>query len=143
MAHLAGSLAAAGYQVAAPSAVARRVPGTIAFGHGPEDFAALGVSVCRPGIGTVTECIAYGVPMVTFSEAPSNPELAHNGRRLAELGVALDLGVNPDPAEVEAAVEAILSPPRHEAMRRAIGGLRKDGLEQAVEFLLTRLEQAT
>lgn len=140
---LARSLAAAGYPVAAPSAVVRRVPGTIPFGHGPEDFAALGAAVCRPGIGTVTECIAYGVPMVTFSEAPSNPELAHNGRRLAELGVALDLGVNPEPADVRTAVEAVLSPPRHEAMRQAIRGLRKDGLDRAVEFLLRRLEQST
>jgi hypothetical protein len=111
------------------------------FRHTPEEYADLDVAVCRPGVGTVTDCIAQGVPMVTLHEGPVNPELAHNGARLAELGLALDLGPEPEGAAVVAAVQAAAESARR--FRTTILARRRDGLRGAVDFLSARLAHAS
>jgi hypothetical protein len=54
--------------------------------------------VCRPGLGTVTECVLRAFPMVLVRET-WNPELAHTAAALVRLGVAVDLG-SADPLAV-------------------------------------------
>lgn len=112
------------------------------FGHGREDYSRLSVAVCRPGLGTVTSCIAQGTPMVTLHEGPINPELAHIGARLSSIGAAIDLGPDPSDASVVAAVARILVPEVSARMRANLRELSRDGLAEATNYLAARLEGA-
>lgn len=134
------ALAAAGLELAVPDGVGLEEAGRRTFGFGPADFAALAVAVCRPGLGTVNDCISQGVPMVLVHEG--NPELAHNAARLADLGVGEDLGEAPSPGEVVAAACRLMEPARHEAARSAMAGLPKDGLDRAASWLVDWSVQA-
>jgi hypothetical protein len=126
------------WQLALPGPADDAVP----FHHEAADYAALSVAVCRPGVGTVADCVAQGVPMVTLHEGPVNPELAHNGARLAALGVAIDLGADPSDDAIVAAVARAAEPPTAAAMRARLGALPRDGLREAVAYLAQRLEAA-
>ena len=48
-----------------------------------QDVAA---AICRPGIGTVTDCLLNSVRILAVSE-PENLEVQNNGRILGELGL--------------------------------------------------------
>ncbi len=130
-------LARAGRALAHTSAF--ELTGGDAFGHGAADFAALDVAVCRPGVGTVSDCVAQGVPMVTLHEGRTNPEMMHIGERLAALGVAINLGAEPDDAAIVAAVRRAAEPKTAATIRSRLGALPRNGLAEAVDFLVARL----
>jgi hypothetical protein len=100
-------------------------------------LASCQLAICRPGAGTVTDCVAYGLPMVLVYE-PGNPEMRHIAGRLAELGVARDIGFALDAASVVTAVAGELVLHTWEARRRRLQLLPRDGLERAVDWLETR-----
>lgn len=57
----------------------------------PADYSAgmyrtLGAAICRPGIGTVTDCLQHDVRIFALSE-PDNLEVIHNGDVLQALGL--------------------------------------------------------
>lgn len=54
-----------------------------------EMYASLGLAVCRPGLGVVTELITHRVPMIVMYE-DDNWEMAHNARVLVDAGLAVD-----------------------------------------------------
>lgn len=49
-------------------------------------YRMLGAAICRPGIGTVTECLQHAVRIFALSE-PDNLEVNHNGNVLQSLGL--------------------------------------------------------
>lgn len=58
-----------------------------AFGFELKDFAQVDLVICRPGIGTITDCISTQTPMITFSEN-GNLEMDHNSKVLEQMGIA-------------------------------------------------------
>ena len=106
------------------------------FGFQPEDYASVDIAVCRPGLGTVNDCIAQRVPMVLLHEG--NSELSHNAVRLASMGLGEDLGSVPPPEQVVAAVQRVLEPKRWLAIRDRMAALDCDGLDKAADWLLHR-----
>lgn len=141
---VAGALARTGeYELVLPSGYHSGTDNDAIFRHSPTDYARLAVAVCRPGIGTATDCIAQGVPMVTLHEGPINPELSHNGVRLQDLRVAIDLGTDPGDQSVVAAVGEAVRPETNNRMRSSLGTLQRDGLAEAVSYLAARLERGT
>jgi hypothetical protein len=109
-----------------------------AFGHADTDYAQCALVVCRPGVGSVTDCVASAVPILLAYE-PNNPELSHNAARLEELGYGRNLGAHP-PSEVwQNAVEMALEPQTHQRQRELMAGARRDGLERAAAWLYERL----
>ena len=106
------------------------------FGHELADFAACAAVVCRPGVGTLTECVTVGTPMLWVYEA-DNVELAWNARACAALGLGRDLGAEPDPANAAAALAALLAEPEVGAMRGRLLARARDGLDAAAAWLAT------
>lgn len=49
-------------------------------------FEATDIMVARPGIGSITECIKYQIPVVAVDDG-MNSEMAFNSLRVAELGI--------------------------------------------------------
>ncbi len=96
------------------------------------------VVFCRPGAGTVMDCVATNTPFVTFHE-PDSPEMAHIARRLAALGIADTLGESFSIDQVVAAVQRLSDPAEYLARSTHLAGLRKDGLDRAADWLAARL----
>ena len=49
-------------------------------------FRSLSAVVCRPGIGILTDCIKFNLPIFAISDG-KNKEINHNGQRIEELGI--------------------------------------------------------
>lgn len=110
------------------------------FGHELADFAACAAVVCRPGVGTLTECVTVGTPMLWAYEA-GNVELAWNARACAALGLGRDLGAEPEPARAPAELAALLAEPESGVTRGRLLARSRDGLDAAAAWLETRLTQ--
>ena len=67
-----------------------------------------------------------------------DPELAHNGRRIDELGLGANAGASIE-AAVEAASKLKVDGVSHTRCRAAIAGRDRDGLAQSVAWLVERL----
>ncbi len=77
--------------------------------------------------------------MVTLHEGPSNPELSHIGARLEQLGIAVNLGADPDERAIVSGVEHVLDEAVSAAIRARMSTLPRQGFCQAVDFLVGRL----
>jgi hypothetical protein len=60
--------------------------------------------------------------------------------RLNALGVATDLGADPDQCAIVQAVDDVLQGPLTTQIRARLWALPRSGLRQAVDFLASRLE---
>ncbi len=105
-----------------------------------EALADVDVIVCRPGVGTITDCITNRVPIVLVREA-GNAELEHNAARLVALGIAIDPGVDAQPAAITRAVRSLLDGGGAEAQRRRMDALATDGLARAADWILAEVER--
>jgi len=108
-------------------------------GESEAEYDRYDVVVCRPGVGTITGCIAARVPMVLAYEA-ANSELSHNAARLAALGVAIDCGTPAHPLAIEQAVDRWLDPEVRRAGIARFAALPVHGLDGAARWLIERLE---
>jgi hypothetical protein len=109
-------------------------PGIRPFDGTASSWADLVAVVGRPGVGTLTDAVQRQIPVVCLHEG-DNVELAHNARRVAELGIGRDLGASPRPdAVVEAVADQLAEPARSEAAAR-LAARDRSGLEGAAEWL--------
>ena len=106
-------------------------PRVAAFTHDEAGYQALSLAFVRPGAGTLTDCVGAQVPMIALDE-PENLEMAHNAKVLARLGIGEVL--DSDEAAVRLALEN-LGRGRWEARVAALAGLKKDGVQRAVDWL--------
>lgn len=136
-------LVAAGWPVAASTPVIGRLSTRLArrvapFGFQREDFRAAAAVVCRPGVGTLTDAVAAGTPIVAVNDGV-DVELAHNARRVRELGIGEEV-VGPRP-QLLGAVERVTGADGV-AMRDRIAALDRSGALAAAEWLDQRLQDA-
>ena len=103
-----------------------------------EMYAGLLAVVCRPGIGTVTDCLLAGARVFAFGES-WNREMVHNAKRIAEL----DLGQSCADA-MDAARQAWAYASDTSAQQRHRAAVarhcRPTGAEEAVEVMLSLRE---
>lgn len=111
--------------------------GSAEITDGPSRWDDVGVAVCRPGIGSLTDCIARGIPIVCVHER-GNIELAHNAARVAELGFGVDLGGSASGPEVVDAVRRLIEPGARQSIRAAMRAADRQGLDGAAEWLAVR-----
>ncbi len=78
------------------------------FNFTQKDFASLDAIICRPGIGILTDCAQYGIPVFTIADG-SNPEIIHNAARVKELGIGFRIDLmEQDDQIIARTVELIL-----------------------------------
>lgn len=118
----------------APTCTGRRVDAV----RGQSVAAGPLVVVCRPGTGTLCECVEAGVPVVAIHETES-PEMEHNARRVAELGIGESVPSDFTSEEIVAAVSRLSTPDARERVRRRCGELDRHGLDRAANWLARRL----
>ncbi|MCB0704439.1 MAG: hypothetical protein KDC34_03980 [Saprospiraceae bacterium] len=103
------------------------------FGFEQADFLAVDLVICRPGIGTITDCINSQTPMITFSEN-GNPEMDHNSMVLEQMGVAL---IVRDGAELIPTLLEISQPEIYQNMLHKLSQLETTGIRDAVDWLIS------
>ncbi len=88
------------------------------------------LAIIRAGLGTISDCVAARVPMMTVDD--SNPEIAFNQRRLAELGIGMALAE----ALTRGKESPLVSQAAYQSMLTHFEGLSLQGEEEAADFLL-------
>ena len=109
----------------------------IAFDFSPAAFARCTAAICRPGIGTLTDCIVANTPILAFYEG-GNPEMAHNARQLETLGIGIDLGGEETLAKLPEFLETELQPERVAEMEESLRARPTDGLQRAARWIQGR-----
>jgi len=114
-----------------------RVPSAArVFDYHLDDFAEIGAIVGRPGMGTITDCMATATPLFCLPE--SNPEMAHNTERLETLGLGWRLPV--DDGQMRTVSSVLTDASARQRFRRQMARIDLDGLETAVSTILRYLE---
>ncbi|GAB4413787.1 MAG: hypothetical protein OHK0039_21030 [Bacteroidia bacterium] len=105
----------------------------VAFAFTQEAFEACRWIVCRPGVGTLTDAVAAGVPVICYYES-HNLEMRFNAKRVAGLGMGIDAcsDATPDTAQL---ATWIYDDALQAACRRHIAARPTDGLLQAAHWL--------
>lgn len=57
------------------------------------DFCKLKAIICRPGIGILTDCIKYNIPIIAISDF-SNVEISSNAIKVEKLNLGVSINVN-------------------------------------------------
>ena len=55
-----------------------------------KEFRELNLVLARPGLGTITDCIRYSIPLISFYEN-NNAEMIHNAERIKQIGIGQTL----------------------------------------------------
>jgi len=106
----------------------------IPFNYKLSDYAQCSAVVCRPGIGTLTDCIAGNVPIIAVYE-PGNSEMAHNAKRIEELGFGFNLGVNPHEDRINETIANIIQNEMNACFKKRMKTISCDGFKKAVNWL--------
>lgn len=112
-------------------------PRILSFGFEIADFHACDLVICRPGIGTMTDCIVANAPMLFFSEG-NNLEMQYNAQQLKAKGLAEYLTY---PVQADALLEAvrtILQPEQNKTQRQKLAATPSDGFEQAASWIINQ-----
>ena len=124
-----------GHAVVAPADM--HLDGAGAFTFEDTAWADVAIAVCRPGMGTLTDCTRWDIPVVAVREA-GNLELDHNAGRIAALGIGVDPGPKPQAGEVaELAIE--LTNGTHRSVGSTVASQKRFGIDEAAEWLADRL----
>jgi UDP-N-acetylglucosamine:LPS N-acetylglucosamine transferase len=49
--------------------------------------------ICRPGIGILTECVKYSIPVIAVYDN-SNKEISHNAKKITALKIGSSIHIN-------------------------------------------------
>lgn len=143
----AASLARAAFVVAGDARLELAAPAglpdiqrgaVVPFGYTGKEFKSCSGALCRPAMGTIHDCIAYGVPMVCIHER-GNAEMAHNGRTVQAEGLGIYLGPDPAEKDIKEALRTVLGGSARAAILNAMKMGNKDGYQKAASWLAQRL----
>lgn len=132
-------LLAEGQPVSLPEDLLATLPAAVAarckrFEHTERAFRALSLAVCRPGVGTLTDCLAHRVPVLAVPDA-RNPEMLHNAACIESLGFGRALPPGRDASHLVDEVRAMLSPATRQACTSAMTNAKADGLDATARLL--------
>lgn len=107
------------------------------FNFSSRAWSQLSVVVCRPGIGTLTDAIHYGVPLVAITE-PENAEMRHNAARIQSLGMGEAVSLT-DIEALGTAIKQLLEKDRHAQVRQSLRSRPTGGYAAATRWLQERV----
>ncbi|TGK24493.1 hypothetical protein EHQ05_16395 [Leptospira yasudae] len=103
------------------------------FDFTSHSFSKLRLVLGRPGIGLITDCVRFGIPMVAFC-ANGNSEILHNG----EIISALAIGRHTDNIEeaIETSLEFYFDKVIWKRFHENVLSIETNGHAKAAEYLL-------
>jgi hypothetical protein len=100
-------------------------------------FEEIDVIVGRPGIGTITDSVAFGIPLLALGE-DDNPELVHNAKRVE----ALNFGINmyEDKTDCPSLIKQLNNSTKFQLFQESLNSAPKNGLAETVDFIASHFE---
>ena len=106
------------------------------FDFQPASFAQIDLLICRAGIGSITDGIRYGIPILAVAEK-GNHEVNFNAERIAVMGIGLhfseDLSLT--------TIDSIGQNGHYREMQVCLQHIDCNGLQETIDFLTTALAQ--
>jgi len=107
------------------------------FSFEDEAFSQLDLVIARPGIGILTDCVAFNTPIVAIGEN-ANAEIVHNARVISEKGWGWDL-VGEEIETIGAVCKEIVQNGDLISAKNKLAMASCGGAEQAANFIRTQL----
>ena len=94
----------------------------------------LGVVICRPGVGTATECVKWRIPIVLIHDQ-TNVEAEFVATRLKELKLAHECEFGSNYLEIPSLVADLLSAEKRISFLEPFASLKTSGIRDSANFL--------
>ena len=120
------------------------VDDSMCFDYQDSTWQRLGVVICRPGVGTATECVKWSIPMIVLRDH-ENLEAEFVAKRLKHLGLAHGGEIISDDEKVINLVGELLSIDKRVAFLKPFTLCKRTGIYDAANFLAQhwRLEEGS
>jgi hypothetical protein len=105
---------------------------TDVFDFSARSFDTIDLMICRPGIGSLTDAVAYTVPLLATGEN-GNPELVFNANKAEVLGFGINLYASD--VSVTDCVAQLDKTDRYLAMQHTLKNTPRNGLRETLDFL--------
>lgn len=109
------------------------------FDYSEESFLQLDAIICRPGIGTLTDCVRYGIPPITVHEE-GNLEMVNNSIKVEELGIGIKLGNELDTLVAFEGIKDFFELGRYREAKKHIENRPDGGVEETVKWILNNFK---
>lgn len=106
------------------------------FGFSNNDFKKIDLIIGRPGIGTLTDCVTYGIPIFGIGES-DNVEIQHNLKKISSLFFGLD--ISSERKNINLLISNIMSDGSYEEFQKKLINTKKNGLTEITNFILNKL----
>jgi UDP-N-acetylglucosamine:LPS N-acetylglucosamine transferase len=108
------------------------------FTFSDEDFSSLTIVVCRPGIGILTDCVKYNIPVIVINDEYNN-EIVNNAEKIEKIGIGISFSSKMPTYEMVYKTMMILNNPSLLcSFIHKISILPTGGAKLAAEYLLNR-----
>ena len=107
---------------------------SMCFDYQDSTWQKLGVVICRPGVGTATECVKWRIPIVLIHDQ-TNVEAEFVARRLKELKLAHECEFGKNNVEILSLVARLLSPEKLFSFLEPFVSLKTTGIRDSANFL--------
>ena len=107
---------------------------SMCFDYQDSTWQKLGVVICRPGVGTATECVKWRIPIVLIHDQ-TNVEAEFVARRLKELKLAHECEFRKNNVEILSLVAGLLSPEKRFSFLEPFVSLKTTGIRDSANFL--------
>lgn len=105
------------------------------FDYTEESWSTIGLVICRPGVGTATECVKWSTPMLTFRDV-KNEEAEFMTTRLTDLNIALGTVDEMTTSRLLEIVSAFMSRGSMANSSYVFPDFKITGVEESVDFLV-------
>ncbi|MET2984684.1 glycosyltransferase family protein [Aureibaculum conchae] len=104
----------------------------ILFDFDEHSFLTIDLMICRPGIGSLTDAITYGIPVFGIGE-PSNFEMEFNLKKIEELNFGMDISNFNN--GIDELIESIILNGTYASFCKSLGQTNKNGIQEIIDFL--------
>lgn len=108
------------------------------FSFQKEAFEQISLMLCRPGIGSITDAVGYGIPIIAVDNS-DNAEMRYNGIRIEELGYGVN-SVGKTEENVVEKISQLLNSDQLSTIRANLLNADRSGLAQASAHIQKLLE---
>jgi hypothetical protein len=106
------------------------------FGFTNDEFKKIDLIIGRPGIGTLTDCVAHGIPIFGVGES-DNTEIQHNLKKITSLFFGLD--ISSEIKNINLLINNIQSDGSYQGFQKKLINTKKNGLTEITNFILNKL----
>jgi len=109
------------------------------FKFNSSEFINIDLVICRPGIGTITDCIKYNIPVIALYDE-NNSEMRHNALMIESLGFGYKVSSR-DYKRIYSLVCSLNDNNQYRDFQHSIKLLPKKGIETAVDYIIKNLNK--